>query len=123
MPEQQTDCTPAAQKELIPCLKCLSLSQLEMLKLFLLSVIEGTYDLPEDFQQLLEDSACFTCLSDKEKLEGELASMASLAGGRGESHFEDFVEAFKCLPCAKPGQIKAATALLLCKWFESAVPN
>lgn len=106
-------CTPAARLAYLSCLSCLSDSELDKAFVIALADSEGSYRLPTDSAQLVEDSACFTCLSDKQ-LKQALVS-AYLEENAPEVTLDDIRERLKCLQCATPKQILAATVYLTCK--------
>jgi hypothetical protein len=108
-------CTPEGLiRDSYPCFECLSES--ELLAVLLLSINEllGTYDLPEELSDLFADSACFTCLSDKQKLQAVVSGMAAKAYERTDKTMEEIRDEAKCMLCASPGAIKAALVLMLC---------
>lgn len=93
-----------------------------MLKLFLWASLQPQgYTLPDELDELLEDSACFNCTvaaSETEMLKFELAILAHYLS---EESLSDIASKVKCLPCLKPGQINAATLYLQCLTYRS--PN
>lgn len=106
-------CTPAARLAFLPCLSCLSDSELDKAFVVALAESEGTYSLPTDSAQLVEDSACYTCLSDKQ-LKQALVS-AYLENYLPNITLSEIRERLKCLQCATPKQVKAMQAFLTCK--------
>lgn len=106
-------CTPKARLAALPCLSCLSDSELDKAFVVALADSEGTYDLPTDSAQLVEDSACFTCLSDKQ-LKQALVS-AYLEDNSPGITLDEIRSRLKCLQCATPKQILAAQVYLTCK--------
>lgn len=115
--ERGSDCTPANLMDTYPCLKCMSKSDLRLMLLWLMTYL-SSYDLSEAgaLDQLLEDSACFTCLSDKQRLQAMVAVIGDAFGKEFTS--ETFLADTKCLRCLKPGQVDAAIVYLLCQWFQ-----
>lgn len=111
------NCTPAARLSVLPCLSCLSDSELD--KAFVVALAESSrsYTLPADAGQLIEDSACFTCLSDKQ-LKQALVS-AYLEDVDPYITLDDIRNRLKCLQCATPKQILAATVYLTCKVVQT----
>jgi hypothetical protein len=87
-----------------------------MLAVFILIANEliGTYTFPADVSTLMEDSACFNCISDHRKMEAILSAMAQVAYTRGEKTMADIQDEIKCLLCVPPGMMKAAAVLMLC---------
>lgn len=102
--------------ETIPCLQCVSDSQLEMLRLYLWAALVG-YTLPDDLQDILDASACNTCLSKTQMKRGELAMMAHAVAEIVD--LPTVVDAAKCLPCVQPQQIQAAVNWLECQYWQS----
>jgi hypothetical protein len=107
-----TSCAPAALLAKLSCLKCLSESELN--KVFVLALAAGTdnYTLPDNLNTLLENSACFTCLSDKQLLQALVS--AYVEDNLPELTIEEIRERIKCLNCATPKQVKAAMVYLTC---------
>lgn len=64
----------------------------------------------------LANSACFTCLSDKQKLQ----SIAAILGDNYLSAYTvpEIRELIKCLLCATPGQLNGALIYLICQYLE-----
>lgn len=108
-------CTPADLMEATPCLQCLSFSQLKMVELLMLAEING-YTLPDDLNQLLEDSAGFMSLSEKQKKQAEITAMAVQADN--VDGIPALIEKINCLQCATSGQVAAITALLQCQFWQ-----
>lgn len=82
-----------------------------ILLLYMLAYINND---DSDLAGLLEESNCWTCMSDKQKLEAAIGSMANAY----LLSAQDIANAVKCMPCAQPGQIKAAIAYSICKYFN-----
>lgn len=117
-----TTCTPNGLLGEYPCFSCLS--QTEMLAVFILIANEllGTYTLPAEVDTLLEDSACFNCISDKQKFQAIISTMAQVAYARSEKSMDDIRDEIKCLLCAPPGLLKAAAVLMLCQLTDGITP-
>jgi len=95
----------------MPCLACLSESELN--KVFVLALATGTaYELPDHLAQLMDSSACYTCLSDKQLL--QVLVSAYVEDQLGSLTMDEFREKIKCLSCATPKQVKAAISYLTC---------
>lgn len=110
-------CTPQALAEIAPCFRCLSETQLRMVFMFLWAILDG-YDLPEDLDQLVEDSKCFTCLSQKQILEQKVAILADFLGATDLlSGQESVIEDMRCFPCLSQRQIDAAILFLICDFL------
>lgn len=107
-------CTPKALLASYPCLAYLSESELKAVM-----VVAYADNLGLTVDQVLENSACFMCLSDKQHLQ----SAASIIGDAflRDLTVDEIRERIKCLLCAKPGQIKAALTYELCQYFEAQV--
>jgi hypothetical protein len=110
-------CTPESLIASIPCLQCLSKTQLEMGLMIAWANAAG-YTLPADLQQLIADSACIECGLDSEKkrLQAELLKLWN-AVGPDQTHPNQIPEAFACVLCMTPSQVQAATLLAKCKFW------
>lgn len=109
----EADCTPSKTLAANSCLSCLSESELDKVFVVALAESEGTYDLPTDSAQLIQDAACFTCLSDKQLKQALVSSyLESLSP---KLTLDEIREKLKCLQCANPKQVLAATVYLTCK--------
>lgn len=109
---------PKDLPKVLPCLQCLSELQLMMVLVWELNEISEAYTLPTQLATLFDDSACYTCLSDKQLLQAIVTILAYLAFGR-EDTVPGVVDDLACLNCANPAQIKAAIVHLIAKWTES----
>jgi hypothetical protein len=103
-------CTPAARLSTLSCLACLSESELDKAFVVALAASGATYTLPGDAGQLIEDSACFTCLT-KKQLKQALVSAYAEDQGLTVAQIR---ARLRCLQCATPKQIDAATVYLTC---------
>lgn len=108
-------CTVGELQELAPCVKCLSKKELLALLVVILAVFSN-YDLPDDMNQLLEDSSCFACQSDRERFNGFMSKLVDVY--REDFTVEEIREEIKCLVCVDETRIKSALALLLCNFFN-----
>lgn len=109
------DCSPGANLAAYKCLSCLSVSELLIIYLVVLADAETSgYSLPADQARLLEDAACWTCLSDKQLLQAAISANAQDILSE-ETPVSELRERIKCLLCATPKQIKAIIAMLVCK--------
>lgn len=105
-------CTPEYVLNLSPCLDCLSESELMALLLYLWAWLN--YD-EADLPGLLNEAKCWDCMSDKQKLQAAIATMANAF----HLNATTVADAVKCMPCAKPGQVKAAIVYSICKYFHT----
>lgn len=106
-------CTPNDILDEAPCLSCLSLHELMAVLVYLLSVLEGTYTLPAQLSALLDASACHKCTSDKQKLEGIDAILASELT---QETVEQLRDRIRCMVCLDPDSLKAAAIYLICRY-------
>lgn len=113
-------CTPQAIKESFHCIQCASESEVLMVILWALAKLEGTYTLPGDLDHLLEDTACWNCMSDSDLLRA-IAILLAQKASRNESIL-DFWDEVKCLPCADPKALRAAIVPLLCQYLATLNP-
>lgn len=105
-------CTPSQRLKNFPCLACLSDSELDAAFVVALAISAG-YTMPSGTNQLLTDSACFTCLTEKQKKKALVS--AYLEKYAPTITAADLRNRMKCLRCASPKQIKAAISFLTCK--------
>lgn len=96
-----------------PCLQCLNESELIALLVLMMSEESG-YTLPQDTNKLLNDSACLTCLSDKQLLQS-LVALAANDMLDQDTTANQLREKMKCLVCASRKQLYAAIVYLICK--------
>lgn len=119
------DCTtPKDNLKVIPCLACLSESELKKLLVVIMADLIGTYTLPADTATLLSDSACYNCMSKKQLLQVAVTIWATIAYGRDMSTtVEEMRNKIKCLLCANPQQIDAALTQLTCGLIDYLNPQ
>lgn len=101
-------CTPSSLLAAYPCVDCLSESQI---RAFMVGIIGAA--IGKTAAEMMRESACFTCMSDKQKLE----AVAVILGNSllGENHSpQQIIDDYKCLLCATPDQINAALTYALC---------
>ena len=115
--EPNPTCTPSHDLDLTPCLDCLSTSQLWM-AFFVLMADVLEFNLPTDLPTILEASACYNCLSDKQMFEAALGRMANAT--EQDSTIAAFREKMKCLQCMDVHRIKAAIVYLSCVLWREA---
>lgn len=108
------DCTAQAQVDERPCLECLSKKELLAVLLYLLA--KQNYDLPSEIDNLASDSACFRCLSDKQKLQG-LVNAVYVYFGETDT-VEEIRESVKCLICFGDADLKAMLAQQICEFLD-----
>lgn len=115
------DCeNPKELLKQVACLSCLSEAQLKMVLVVVLNdyltSLRGSsaYSLPEDMGDLMSDGACYSCFSNKQLLQ-IIVLLAGYITYTSEMTVPDVVAKGKCLPCAEPGQVKAALMRLLCQ--------
>lgn len=105
-------CTPKKRMDTFPCLSCLSDSELNIAFVVLLAISAG-YTLPSGTNQMLQDAACYNCLSDKRLFQALVSAYAEKYAPT--LTLTELKNRMKCLACANPKQIKALTAFLTCK--------
>lgn len=95
---------------LTPCLQCLDKPTLLLVLLYILATMNNK-DMTTELDTMMEESACYTCLTDKQLLE---AMIAILADNQLESvNVQDIRDSLSCAQCADPQRIKA---MLLHEW-------
>lgn len=117
--EDALTCTPSGLANAIPCLQCLSEQELMDVLVFILASAAG-YSLPTDTNKVMSDSACFTCLNDKQLMQAAITAIGYEYLERNFTEAEG-AAAIKCLRCANPKQLKAAVVYLLCKLFSQDI--
>lgn len=96
---------------LYPCLQCLNKSELLAVLVYVLATLNGK-DVTTDLSTMMDDSACYNCLTEKQMLEGLIASLATNVIP-AETTVTQMREYVKCLTCVDPNRIRA---LLLNEW-------
>lgn len=114
------DCTPSANLSTYKCLACLSTTELLMLLVVILADAGGTYTLPDDLSTLMQDAACWGCLSDKQLLQASVSALAQDI--EADATLDEIRAKIACLKCANPGQIKSAIAMLICQNSSTLTP-
>lgn len=112
---RDVQCTVDGLQAASPCVKCLSRKELLALLIVIMADQLG-YDLPDDNSEILEDSACFRCQSDRERLNGFMSKLVSEY--RDAYTIEELREEIKCILCWDEVAIKSALALLLCQYID-----
>lgn len=114
------DC--ANPKDLLQQMKCLScLSELQLKRILFISLNDfltgldrdSAYNMPEDTATLISDSACYTCMTDKQMLEALIVLVTAIKS-RGYTEVSDLVSDMGCFQCSNPKQVKAALMKILC---------
>lgn len=108
-------CTAQGQVSTHPCLQCLSKKELLAVLLYLFA--SQNYNLPSEMTELAEDSACFRCLSDKQKLQGLVSKVYTYFGETAT--VEEIRASVKCLICYGDADLKAMLAQQVCDWITS----
>lgn len=103
-------CTPSSLLDTYPCLACLSESELKAV-----IVVALAEQLRLTTDEILENSACFKCLSKKQMLQAATAII-------GNEYLSDMTvsairEKIKCLLCANPDAVNAALTYGLCRLY------
>jgi hypothetical protein len=109
------NCTVPELVEAQPCVKCASRKDLFAVMIYILAEVDG-YSIPDDTEALLAEAACFSCLSDREKLNVLVTKLISLVDDEeyeGTEVFDDM----KCLLCIDERTMKAILTLLICKFI------
>lgn len=114
-------CTPAALVNETPCLACASETQLDMVWLWLWATFGG-FDLSTDLDEVMALGVPFMSLADRQMKEAKVALFWHfLRGLRGldDLTLQEIMNDLKCLPCASPKLVRAATLALICDFFEA----
>lgn len=106
-------CTPPSEI-VAGCGGCGSTTQLIAALVYALSQ-ESEYDLPTDLAALLSDSACYTCLGDKQMLESLLNIF--ITRYLSDANAKEAIRDIACIACAKEKQVRAAFLYLICQQF------
>ena len=107
-------CTPSSLLASNPCLACISEKDM-------LAVLVGIFAISEGhtIADVMRDSACFTCMSKKQMLQGLVTLLGSEILGERTSVAE-VIDTIKCLQCASKQQLLAAILYLLCHSLENS---
>jgi len=117
------DCTPGTNLALYKCLSCLTVD--ELLKIWLVVLADSPnsgYTLPNDAATLLQDAACWACLSDKQLLQAAISANAQDVLS-SEMTVNEIRDRIRCLLCASPKAIKAMLAMLICRMGFRQLPS
>lgn len=112
--------TPKDNLKVLPCLECLSESELKQVLVVILADLMGNYTLPGDTATLIQDSACYTCFSKKQLLQLSIVIWATIAYDGEMPTLDTLRSKIACLLCANPAQIDAALAQLSCGLIDWA---
>jgi hypothetical protein len=120
--ETPTEDTLSCDKNVIktvPCLACMSKTELMAVLVWMLAVNNG-YSLPADTNTILKKSACMACLTEHQLLEAFITILGFelLQNETGASSISDVRKQIKCLLCANPQQLKAAIVFLACTGIQ-----
>lgn len=110
------ECVPTTIMAQVPCLQCVSDSKLQMVELWLWA-LANNLTLPDDLDEILEASQCWTCLSDTQRYRAWMTTLANQFVSEDNTP-EGVIQTLGCLNCMKPGQIKAAIGYLQCKYIN-----
>lgn len=105
------ECTPSSLLASTPCVKCLSIKELWAVIVAILAIDAGKTQ-----PQVISDSACFTCLSEKQMLEAFVVLLGNAVLGSTTS-LQTVIDEMHCLVCATDKQLHAAALKLLCDSF------
>ena len=96
---------------LYPCFSCLSDTELMAVLIYVLSELNGK-DIATDLPEMMDDSACYNCLVEKQMFQGMLAALAVkvLPDGVTVNQLRNIT---KCLNCVDPNRMRA---LALNEW-------
>jgi hypothetical protein len=105
------NCVPSDWLKKYACLKCLSVTELKAV------IVLALADYLElEVSEILECSACWTCLSKSQKLQAITAVLGDTF--LSDQTVDEIREKIKCLLCANPDQIDSALAYGVCALFE-----
>lgn len=109
------DCTPSSLLASVPCLSCLS--ETELLATMVAIIALAT---DKNISDILKESACFTCMSDKQMEQGIVTILGNDLLGESFSEAE-LLDDMKCIrQCSNAKQLKAALLYLLCNDIKFA---
>lgn len=103
-------CTPSSLLNSVPCLSCLSETDLWV---GLVAVLALALD--KTFDEALAESACFNCISQKERLQGMVTVLGNSLLGETVSP-ADIAAQIRCR-CVPKSRLQAAALYLLCEGF------
>lgn len=101
-----------------PCLACLSLEQLDQLKLALWAKA-ASLPLPANLATVLSDSATHgsPAVSDKQRIQMEVTKLKE-AFGAGAT-IDELLAEVKCLACIDPVKVRGAILLMEAKYLDT----
>jgi hypothetical protein len=101
-----------------PCLACLSIEQLDQLKLALWAKA-ASLPLPANLDTILSDSATHgsPAVSDKQRYQMEITKLKD-AFGAGKT-IAELLEEVKCLNCIDPVRVRGASLLMEAKYLDT----
>lgn len=109
-------CTVEGLLGLSPCVQCLSRKELYAVLVIILADVAG-YNMPDDLQDLLEDSACFRCPSDREKLQMIVSKFIHEYEENWEN-MDQVRDEIKCVLCIDEASLKGLLVHLLCHYID-----
>lgn len=113
--------------KLIPCWACLTPQQLKAAKVQLMcDILNGVRGGTCTISTLQSDSACYSCLSETQMEQLEVAGLCAVAvllGTRDScTDVATLVDEVKCLACLPPLQLRGMYDNLFCQWLATQVP-
>jgi hypothetical protein len=109
-------CDPATLAALHPILT--GAGETDLLSyLAVLWVDAAGYTLPDDLNQLIEDSTKHTAMSELAMLQAEVALMWDTYESRSTN--DELLNKTKCLKCLSPATIRAITMLMKCQYWQA----
>lgn len=114
-------CTPHGLVDKYPCLKCAS--KTELLALIALAAYAVNHAGDTTLTDMLNDGACFKCLSDHQMLEAIAAAIIAIAVEYG--YFTDVTDALhtaKCLTCEDPALVRGISVKAICEYINGVWP-
>lgn len=80
-------------------------------------MVANSYDVATDLNDLLDDTKCYSCASDSQKLQSLAAVLWDAFLSRED--ITDLKTDARCLLCLKPGQLKGLALGLICQYIGS----
>lgn len=114
-------CTPNGIVNAYPCVHCASQTQLFAILAVSMYALNhhGDYTLTN----MLNDSGCLSCISEKQFWEGVTNSFLGVAIANG--YFDDAnaaIQAAECLTCTDPKHVKAILLKGICEYVNAQYP-
>lgn len=108
------NCTPAEVVNRYPCLHCLSTSDLLALLAYLWMAANSKQG---DLATVLEDATCFDCISEKQKLEGEIAIMIDALLNNENITPASVMEIVRCMACLPKSKKESIILSMQCEYW------